>query len=153
MKTNKSTAPGDIPSKVIKEFASFLCTPFADVINSALMAGHWPKAYKRETITPTPKQFPPEDREMLRPIANLCNFNKIMEKIISEIVITDMEAQLDPAQYGNRKHTIIQHYLVRMIHRILSSLDKNSKGEVNAVLCMFIDWKQAYSRQHISLDY
>ena len=132
---------------MIKEFASFLCLPFSDVINSALMAGHWPKYYKRETITPTPKQFPPENRDMLRPIANLCNFNKLMERIISEIVIADMEKQLDPAQYGNRKHTSIQHYLLRLINRILTSVDRNSKGEVNAVLCMFIDWKQAYSRQ------
>jgi hypothetical protein len=147
LKTNKSTAPGDIPARVIKEFSSYLCHPLSDVINSALMAGHWPRSYKRETITPTPKQFPPENREMLRPIANLCNFNKIMEKIISEIVISDMEALLDPSQYGNQKHISIQHYLVRLLHRILTSTDKNSKGETNAVLCMFIDWKQAYSRQ------
>ena len=26
-------------------------------------------------------------------------------------------------------------------------MDRNSKGEINAVLCMFVDWKQAYSRQ------
>ena len=44
-------------------------------------------------------------------------------------------------------HTYIQHYLVRLIHRILTSVDKNCKSEVNAVICMFIDWKQAYSRQ------
>ena len=37
--------------------------------------------------------------------------------------------------------------MVKMVNGILTSLDKNSKGEVNAVLCMFIDWKQAYSRQ------
>ena len=147
LKTNKSTAPGDIPARVIKEFSEYLCTPLSDIINSGLIAGHWPKCYKRETITPTPKQFPPENREMLRPIANLCNFNKIMETIISEIVIADMKKQLDPSQYGNQKHTSIQHYLVRLLHRILTNVDKNSKGEVNAVLCMFIDWKQAYSRQ------
>ena len=147
IKTNKSTAPGDIPAKIIKEFALFLCVPLADIINCGLKVGHWPKHYKRETITPTPKQFPPEDREMLRPIANLCNFNKIMEKIISEMVISDMKDRLDPAQYGNQKNTSIQHYLVRLLHRIITNVDRNSKGEVNAVLCMFVDWKQAYSRQ------
>ena len=147
IKTNKSTAPGDIPAKIIKEFSQFLCVPFTDIINSGLKVGHWPTNYKREFITPTPKQYPPEDREMLRPIANLCNFNKIMEKIISEMVIDDMKAKLDPSQYGNQKHTSIQHYLVRLLHRIVTNVDRNSKGEVNAVLCMFVDWKQAYSRQ------
>ena len=147
IKTNKATAPGDIPARIIKDFALYLCIPFADIVNSGLKNGKWPTQYKRETITPTPKQFPPETAEMLRPIANLCNLNKIMEKIVSEMVICDMSDKLDPSQYGNQKHTSIQHYLVRLLHRVLTSVDRNSKGEVNAVLCMFVDWKQAYSRQ------
>ena len=146
-KTNKSTAPDDIPAKVIKEFAMFLCVPLANIINCGMSAGHWPKYYKREMITPTPKQFPAESREMLRPIANLFNFNKTMEKIVAEMVISDMKDKLDPSQYGNQKHISIQHYLVRLIHRVLTNVDRNTKGEVKAVLCMFIDWKQAYSRQ------
>ena len=34
-----------------------------------------------------------------------------------------------------------------MLHRILSETDNNSRGEINAVLCTFLDWKEAYSRQ------
>ena len=147
IKTNKSTAPGDIPARIIKEFEEYLCIPVADIVSSVLRVGHWPKYYKRETITPTPKQYPPETREMLRPIANLCNLNKIMEKIVSEMVILDMKDKLDPSQFGNQKNLSIQHYLIRLLHRIVSNVDRNSKGEINAVLCMFIDWKQAYSRQ------
>ena len=37
--------------------------------------------------------------------------------------------------------------MVRLLHRIVSNIDINCKGEINAALCMFIDWKQAYSRQ------
>ena len=147
IKTNKSTAPGDIPAKIIKEYPPFLCVPMSDIVNTGLKVGHWPKSYKRETITPTPKQFPPETTDMLRPIANLCNLNKIMEKIVSEMVISDMKETLDPSQYGNQKYISIQHYLVRFFNCIISNLDKNYKGEVNAVLCMFVEWKQAYSRQ------
>ena len=86
---------------------------------------------------------------MLRPIANLFNLDKIMETVVSEIIVSDMESDLDPSQYGNQKHKSIQHYLVRLLNRVLTSLDKNSKVPlgVNAVLCIFIDWKQAYSRQ------
>ena len=105
LKTNKSTAPGDIPAKIIKEFSLFLCIPVADIINSGFRVGSWPKIYKSETITPTPKQFPPEDREMLRPIANLFNLDKIMETVVSEIIVSDMESDLDPSQYGNQKTT------------------------------------------------
>ena len=136
IKVNKSTAPGDIPARIIKEFAQYLFIPVSDIVNSSLTGGQWPNIYKKETITPTPKQYPPESMEFLRPISNLCNLNKIMEKMISELVISDMSTKLDPSQYGNQKHTSIQHYLVRLLNQILSNVDRNSKGEVNAVLCM-----------------
>jgi hypothetical protein len=55
-----------------------------------------------------------------------------MEKIISEIVISDMEALLDPSQYGNQKHISIQHYLVRLLHRILTSTDGGPRYRVCA---------------------
>ena len=58
-----------------------------------------------------------------------------------------MKDTLDPSQYGNQQNLSIQHYLVRLLHRVVSSVDRNSKGEVNAVLCIFVDWKQGYSRQ------
>jgi hypothetical protein len=34
-----------------------------------------------------------------------------------------------------------------MLHRILTSVDNNTKGEITAVLCLFVDWKSAYSNQ------
>ena len=39
IKTNKSTAPGDIPARIIKEYALFLCVPVADIINTGLRVG------------------------------------------------------------------------------------------------------------------
>ena len=151
MKTNKASPPGDIPAKIIKEFALFLSIPVADIINSGICLGEWPKIYKHEIITPVPKQFPPETIDMLRPISNLLNFNKIMEKIICEMIVDDMKQQIDKKQFGNQKHIGIQHYLIKMIHRIVTNLDNSSKGEVKAVLCLFIDWKQAFSRQDHTL--
>ena len=34
-----------------------------------------------------------------------------------------------------------------MLDRILTALDSSSKGEVKAVLALFVDWKQAFPRQ------
>ena len=58
-----------------------------------------------------------------------------------------MEAKLDPAQFGNQKGVSIQHYLIQMLHRILSVLDNNSKGDVFAVVANMIDWNNAFPRQ------
>ena len=63
------------------------------------------------------------------------------------MVIADMKSDLDKKQFGNKPHRGIQHYLIRLVHRVLTSLDQNSKGEIRAVLCLFVDYKQAFSRQ------
>ena len=147
IKTKKSTVLGDVPARVLKECAQYLCIPVRDVISQSILTGKWAKIYKKETITPIPKSFPPESVDQLRPIANLLNINKIQEAAIAELVVSDMEKQLDPSQYGNRRSTSIQHYLVKLLHKILEAVDKSSNKEINAVLCLFVDWRQAYSRQ------
>ena len=128
------TAPHVFLKNLIMIFMSrnkrFLSIPVADIVNSGIASGKWPKIYKNETITPVPKQFPPETMDLLRPISNLLNLDKIMEKIICDMVIADMKNDLDKKQFGNQPHLGIQHYLIRLVHRILTNLDKNSKGEI-----------------------
>ena len=58
-----------------------------------------------------------------------------------------MAQKLDPAQYGNQRGVSIQHYLVKLVHSILTALDKNSKREKFAAVVSLIDWKDAFPRQ------
>ena len=51
-----------------------------------------------------------------------------MEKMLSELMIKDMKAKADPAQYGNAKGTSIQDYLVCKLHQIMTALDKKSQN-------------------------
>ena len=147
VKVNKSVPPGDIPPKLIKQFAVPLSVPLCDIINSSIRLGKWSKLYKAESVTPVPKVFPPKGIEDLRNISGLLTFNKVAEKMIAELIIKDMSATLDPSQYANQKDLSIQHYLIKMIHKILSDTDNNSKGEVTAVLATLFDWKEAFPRQ------
>ena len=70
-----------------------------------------------------------------------------MEKLLAELMISDMAEKMDPAQYGNQKGISIQHYLIKMIHRILTVLDNNSRREIFAVVANLIDWNNAFPRQ------
>ena len=54
-----------------------------------------------------------------------------------------MEEKMDPSQFGNETGTSIQHYLVKMLHKILTEVDKSSV----AVIVSLIDWKEAFPRQ------
>ena len=109
--------------------------------------GKWSKLYKSEMVTPVPKVFPTKSPEDLRNISGLLTFNKISEQLVAELMISDIMTDLDISQYANQKGVSLQHYLIKMINRILTDTDKSSKGEVNAVLATLVDWKEAFPRQ------
>ena len=145
--TKTSTVSNDIPAKVIKIFAAELAFPLADIINTSFVKGQFANLWKLETVTPVPKVFPPLLRKQLRKISVFMNFSKITEKLISEFLVADMRAKWDKTQYGNEKKTGVQHYLLKLIHKILTVLDNNSKGEILAVIASLYDWRQAFDLQ------
>ena len=145
--TKPSQVEGDIPAKLVKTFAKQLATPLCILINTVIKKGQWPNRWKHEIVTPTPKQFPPKDISELRPISGLPIFDKVTEKIIAELMVSDMKDNLDPKQFSNQKGLSTQHYLIQLIHRILTAVDNQSKNEAVAVIATLIDWKEAFSRQ------
>ena len=144
---NKATVDGDFPARLTKLFAAYLAEPLTDIFNTGLLRGQYPDIYKFEVCTPVPKMQPTQTMGQLRNISGLFNFDKVFEKLISQLILSDMHASLDPAQFGNQKGLSIQHYLIQMIHRILSALDNNSKGDIFAVVANMIDWNNAFPRQ------
>ena len=83
----------------------------------------------------------------MRNISGLFNFDKVMEKLITEIMVIDMKEKSDPSQFGNEKGTSGDHYLVKMIHKILTAVDTNTRKEKFAVVASLIDWSSAFPRQ------
>ena len=146
VKTNKSVPPKDIPPKIVKMFAQQLSGPLCDIINTSVKSGVWPEIWKRETVTPVAKNLPPKNLKDMRDITTLCTFNKTEEKLISELILSDIEHKLDTSQYANQAGVSLQHYLINMIHKILQDTENNST-EATAVIATMIDWKQAFPRQ------
>ena len=58
-----------------------------------------------------------------------------------------MKEKADPSQYGNRKGVSTSHYLINMINKILTIVDKNSTREAMACLAELIDWNKAFDCQ------
>ena len=103
--------------------------------------------WKVEFVTPVPKIFPPEKLKDLRKISGLLNFSKITDKILADYISEDMKLKRDKSQYGNQKGLSAQHYLINMLHNILTTLDQNSASKSMAVILQMIDWSQAFDRQ------
>ena len=88
LNTNKATVTGDIPAKLIKEFAAYLAEPLADILETSVGRGEYPKIYKFEISTPVPKAYPTQKVSQLRNISGLFNFDKVMEKLLAELMIS-----------------------------------------------------------------
>ena len=56
--TNKATVRGDLPARLIKEFAAYLAEPFTDIINTSLRRGEYPQIYKFEVLPQSQRYFP-----------------------------------------------------------------------------------------------
>ena len=147
VKLKKAVPPGDLPPLLIRKFAKQISIPLCDIINFSVKYGQWSKIYKKESVTPVPKTYPPKSPNDLRNISGLLTFNKIMEKMIGELLVSDIMENLDPAQYANQQGVSLQHYLIKMINVILTDTDNSRKGEANAVIASLIDWKEAFPRQ------
>ena len=71
-------------------------------------------------------------------------FDKVFEKLLAQAMIEDMKEHIDPSQFGNQDGLATQHYLIKMIDKILSDTDT---PEVTAVLATFVDWNDAFPNQ------
>ena len=147
MKKKASTVCGDIPWKIISEFSVEFSDPLSNIFNSSTLDGIWPKLWKYEFVTPVPKVHPPTNPNDLRKISGTKNLSKIYEALLADYIIDDMNPNVDPSQFGNEKGLSIQHYLVKMVHRILTILDTNNDSEKYAVLTQLVDWSKAFDRQ------
>ena len=147
IKINKSSIIGDIPAKFIKMLSKQIAIPYSHILNTMFRKGEYPKIWKHEIQTPIPKTYPPKNMSQLRNISGLMNLDKVTEKILSEMIIYNTKCNIDQSQYGNQPKTSIQHYLINMLHEILSNLDKNRQGNKIAVILAMIDWKEAFPRQ------
>ena len=57
-----------------------------------------------------------------------------MEKIIGELLVSDIMENPDLAPYANQQGVSLQHYLVKLINVILTDTDNSKKGEDNAII-------------------
>ena len=117
------------------------------MISTCFSTGTYPDLWKVEYVTPVPKVFPPEKLKDLRKISGLLNFSKITDKVVAELLASDMSSKRDNSQFGNQKNVSIQHYLIKLLHRILEGVDRNSQREAFCVIMSMVDWAQAFDRQ------
>ena len=144
----KGGVQGDLPTKLIKEFAHELSEPVAQIYRKITKTGKWPKKWRLEQGIALKKVPVPLSEDEIRIISLTPFFSKQYEKVVMEWLLHFISDKLDLSQYGGRRGTSISHYLIDFINFILYNQDLK---EPLAVLAAMVDYKKAFNRQNHSI--
>ena len=143
-KKPKVGVPGDLPKKLIKEFAPELAIPITKIFQTIIKQQKWPSSWKIENGIPLQKVKDPINEDHLRIISLTAFFSKIMEQFVMEWLLFYIGDKIDWRQYGGQKGSSIAHYLIEFINFILYNQDLK---QAHAVLAVMIDFSKAFNRQ------
>ena len=148
IKTSKSTkgmVPGDIPQKIVKEFAAELAVPISNIFNAAIQQGVYPSSYKKEIQVPIPKILPPNDFNDLRNLSCTMFLSKKREKIMLDHLLIHTKKYLDPIHYGGLKGSSTSHYLINLLNFALKNLESPN---ITTIMMCLIDWTKVFNRMN-----
>ena len=144
-KTTKGGVDGDLPAKLIKEFSHELAVPLSNLYKTIAATGKWPKRWKIEQGLPLKKINNPQSEDDLRIISLTPFFSKTFEQIVLDWLQAHIGDKLDKNQFGGRKGTSVNHYIIELITFILYNQDL---PESRAVLAIMVDFSKAFNRQN-----
>ena len=139
LSTSKAPGPGDIPLRLMVEFAPELTYPLADIYNCSLQHCVFPSPWKATYVTPVPKEPVLSTLDQLRPISKTAVPSKFLEKIVTKEIWQCIRHKIDPRQFGNIKGSSTVHYLVELVDQIASNTDRDL-----AVTVATIDLRKAF---------
>ena len=136
---------GDLPTKLIKEFCHEISAPVAQIFRAITRSGKWPKRWRTEQGLALKKISNPLTEDNVRIISQTPFFGKLYEKVVLKWLLHFISDKLDLSQYGGRRGTSINHYLIDFITFILYNQDLK---EPLAILAAMVDYKKAFNRQN-----
>jgi hypothetical protein len=145
MKKAKKTdsVPGDIPSEIMKEFLPEFATPITAILKDAVETHTWPEVYKKEYHVPLKKIPNPITEDDLRGIGLTQWISKQLERLVLDWIWPFVYPHINADQMGGMPGCSVEHYIIKMIHFILGSMDGNNDA---AVLAVPVDFSKAFNR-------
>ena len=98
-----------------------------EIIITCLVDGSFPRAWRREWVTPVPKLKPGEELKTcddVRKVASTSDYSKVFETFWRDWITEDIGEKIDINQFAGKKGVGTEHMLVAMMDRILGQLDQ-----------------------------
>jgi hypothetical protein len=141
-----SAVPCDVPKILMKNYAFLYAAPVTKIINKMIQTGDWPRLWVNEetiVLSKLDKAKTPACEDDLRTISKTPWLSKLSESVLGDYILPVIESFLDPGQCGGLRKTSINHYLVKLLDFIHSTLDKRNP---HAAVMSTQDQSKAYNR-------
>lgn len=139
---NKYTSGYDaIPSFILRDCACVFAGPLTHIFNMSLQASTFPDIWKLSRICPVFKKNDKSAVENYRPIAILCNFGKIFENILYDVIFNHVKCLLTHQQHGFFPGRSTTTNLLCVTQFIAEELDAG--GQVDVI---YTDLSKAFDR-------
>lgn len=144
LKNGKAPGPDNIPVSALKNFSYFGCQFLTNIFNSCLKMGYFPQKWKIACTVAVHKQGKdPNLPTSYRPIALLCLFSRVFERILNKRVIAwaNRVNALPDFQYGFRAGHSVSHALLSIKKCIKFGFDEKKTTGV-----LSFDIEKAFDR-------
>ena len=126
--SNKTTAHGDIPVKILKICSDIVSPHLNDIYDNIVKLNEFPNSLKLADVTPAHKKDDTTNKTNYRPVSILPTISKIFERDMFNQIFEYIEQYLSPYLCGFRKHYNTQNCLMVMIEKWKKALDKKEKA-------------------------
>ena len=113
--TKKSMGHDQLPPKMIKLGAEYLCKPITSLINMSFETSVYPHDLKAAEVTPIFKKCDRMNKENYRPVSVLPCLSKVFESVYIDQLSSYFEEFFAPVMSGFRKSHSCQHVLIDLL--------------------------------------
>lgn len=138
---HKGSGPDGVHPLFIKKCSNSLAKPICYLFKKSLSEGYVPKIWKQAWITPIPKGKVSHEIEMYRPISKLCQFSKILEKIVKCQLFEVVKNHITPHQHGFFKGRSVDSNLLIFTGEVLEAMESGHCVDV-----VYTDFAKAFDK-------
>lgn len=141
LKDDTAAGHDKVNVKLLKSICTSIVHPLMYIFNLSIKNCVFPETFKKAIVIPLYKNGSQNELNNYRPISMLCNFSKILEKIIKTRLITYLEKNklLSNNQFGFRPGLSSEDALYNVTKYISNALDNKKKA-----LAIFLDLTKAF---------
>lgn len=138
--------PDNIPSFLVKDCISCLCQPLSFIFNLILTNAVYPAAWKVSKVYPVFKSGDKTNIQNYRPIANICNFSKLFECILSDVLYSHFSSLTIAEQHGFIRGKSTLTNLCEFVQNLSSALDARLQVDV-----VYTDMSKAFDTVDVDI--